>query len=126
MYYILAEQFDENPFLIFAWRGRTQQELLDGLRARRSMARTDRSDATPIRSPAQAADAPIPLEVGGFWANGPELAEDSVSPLASETPDLLLRELGPLPVESSSTDAAALLAAAYATIAHAAERRALR
>ena len=126
VYYILAEQFDEDPFLIFAWRGRTQQELLDGLRARRSTARTDRSEAAPIQSSAQAADAPVPLEVGGFWANSPGLAELSVSPLASETPDLLLRELGPLPVENGSTDVAALLAAAYATIAQAAELRALR
>ena len=25
VYYILAEQFDEDPFLIFAWRGRTRR-----------------------------------------------------------------------------------------------------
>ena len=35
VYYILAERFDEDPFLIFAWRGRTQEELLERLRARR-------------------------------------------------------------------------------------------
>jgi hypothetical protein len=57
---------------------------------------------------------------------GPGLADRSVRPVASETPDRLLRELAPAPVERGDTDVAALLAAAYATIAQAAERRALR
>ncbi len=35
VYYLLAEAFDADPFLIFAWRGRTKSELLSGLRARR-------------------------------------------------------------------------------------------
>src|SRR3989449_10074718 len=35
VYYLLAERFDEDPFLIFAWRGREQEELLERLRARR-------------------------------------------------------------------------------------------
>jgi uncharacterized Zn finger protein len=34
-YYILAERFDEDPFLIFAWRGREKDELLGRLRAPR-------------------------------------------------------------------------------------------
>ena len=35
VYFLLAEAFDGDPFLIFAWRGRTKEELLAGLRARR-------------------------------------------------------------------------------------------
>ncbi|MBV7327482.1 SWIM zinc finger family protein [Chloroflexi bacterium TSY] len=35
-HYILGEQFDEDPFLIFRLRGRAQEEILDALRARRS------------------------------------------------------------------------------------------
>ena len=128
VYYILAEQFDENPFLIFAWRGRTQDELLTALRARRSTARTDRSEA--FRSPPleRDDDDPVPLVDDGenFWIGGPELAELCVSPLASETPDLLLRELGPAPVEIGGTNVVSPLIAAYAKIAQAAERRALR
>jgi uncharacterized Zn finger protein len=127
VYYILAEQFDEDPFLIFAWRGRTQQELLGALRTRRSTARTHRSEGatTPLD---RGNDDPIPLhaEDANFWAAGPGLADLTVRPVASETPDLLLRELGPAPVESGDTDVAALFAAAYATITQAAERRALR
>jgi uncharacterized Zn finger protein len=35
-HYILGEQFDEDPFLIFRLRGRTQEQILDALRARRA------------------------------------------------------------------------------------------
>lgn len=34
--YLLAEAFDEDPFLILRWRGRDRDELLDALRAARS------------------------------------------------------------------------------------------
>lgn len=33
VFYILAESFDEDPFRIFAWRGRSRDELMDGLRS---------------------------------------------------------------------------------------------
>jgi uncharacterized Zn finger protein len=35
VYYLLAEAFDDDPFLIFTWRGRAKDELLEGLRGRR-------------------------------------------------------------------------------------------
>ncbi len=127
VYYILAEQFDENPFLIFAWRGRTQQELLDALRARRSSTRTRHPEAAPGPPLDRGDHVPVPLIAdANFWTSGPGLAELSVRPVASETPDLLLRELGPVTVETGGTNVAGLLAAAYATIAQAAEQRALR
>ena len=44
-YYILAERFDEDPFLIFAWRGRDRDELLERLRARRGAGSGRGSDA---------------------------------------------------------------------------------
>jgi uncharacterized Zn finger protein len=127
VYYILAEQFDADPFLIFAWRGRTQQELLDELRARRSSVRTDHSGPAAGPPLDRGNHVPVPLIAdANFWTCGPGLANLSLQPLASETPDLLLRELGPAPVETGDTNVAALLAAAYATIAQAAEQRALR
>jgi len=127
VYYLLAEQFDADPFLIFAWRGRTQQELLDELRARRSSARIDHSEPAPRPPVDRGNHVPVPLIAdANFWSSGPGLADLSLHPLASETPDLLLRELGPAPIETGDTNVAAVLAAAYATIAQAAEQRALR
>jgi hypothetical protein len=60
-----------------------------------------------------------------FWSSGPELEALRVGPLAGEAPDGLLRQLGPAPVETRRRNLAELLAPAYATLAQAAERRAL-
>ena len=38
VFYLLAESFDEDPFRIFAWRGRTRHELLASLRGREGAA----------------------------------------------------------------------------------------
>src|SRR5438105_6423224 len=35
VYYLLAERFDEDPFLIFKLRGRTKEEIIETLRAKR-------------------------------------------------------------------------------------------
>jgi len=116
VYYLLAERFDADPLLIFTWRGRTQEELLAGLRARRGRS----------RKPA-AADAPasVPAESASFWHSGPQLADLRVSPLAGEAPDALLRRLGPAPIETGGRNVADVLAGTYAQLAAAAERRAL-
>src|ERR1700722_9960896 len=41
VFFLLAEAFDDDPFLIFAWRGRGKEELLAGLRRRRRPAAVD-------------------------------------------------------------------------------------
>jgi len=48
-----GEAFDSDPFLIFAWRGRTKEELLTGLRARRRG--SDSNDAPESRAVAKTA-----------------------------------------------------------------------
>lgn len=123
-YYILAERFDHDPFLIFAWRGRDKDELLDHLRARRGGAGRRR---TPEPRPAQPQpeQAPLAERLASFWRSGRGLDEFHVSPLAGETPDVLLRQLGQAPVEIAGRGIAELLARAYATLAEEAERRAL-
>ncbi|HZG69700.1 MAG TPA: SWIM zinc finger family protein, partial [Herpetosiphonaceae bacterium] len=44
VYYLLGERFDEDPFLIFHLRGRTREQIVDALRARRASATGDASD----------------------------------------------------------------------------------
>jgi uncharacterized Zn finger protein len=123
-YYILAERFDEDPFLIFAWRGRDKDELLEHLRARRGGGAQRRAARTRPTQP-QPALPPLAEQLDSFWRSGPRLSELHISPLASETPDALLRQLGPAPVETDGQDLAEILAPAYATLAEAAERQAL-
>ena len=129
VYYILAERFDDDPFEIFAWRGRTRDELLERLRAIR--ARSPGVAALPVRTdePVDGGSGARPLIelIDDFWGSGPEIAELRVSPLAGTAPDALLRRLGPSPVRTASgRDVADLLAPAYSKLAELAERRALQ
>jgi uncharacterized Zn finger protein len=123
-YYILAERFDDDPFLIFAWRGRDKDELLEGLRARRSGGIPRASAAASSPQP-ESRSAELAHQLDRFWDSGPALADLHTSPLAGEAPDALLRQLGPAPVEVAGQNLADMLAPAYAMLAAAAERRAL-
>ena len=128
VYYILAERFDEDPFQIFAWRGRDREELLERLRARRGTGSRPGTEATRSATAKPSAIPPaIPLaeKLDAFWRSGPTLADLHISPLAGEAPDTLLRQLGPAPAELSGQNVVDVLAPAYATLAEKAERRAL-
>jgi uncharacterized Zn finger protein len=128
VYYVLAQRLDAQPFALFAMRGRTEEELLEHLRARRLKATGTRSYATQL-VPERADPDPLPLAeaLDHFWRAGAELAELHVSPFAGESPDALLRRLGPLTLDvgSEAIDLTAALAPAYMRLASAAERRAL-
>lgn len=123
-YYILAERFDEDPFLIFAWRGRAKDELLGRLRAQRGPRKRRRSAGAPSAQPKPEAP-PLVERLDSFWRSGARLSEFHVTPLASEAPDALLRQLGPAAVDVGGQDLVEMLAPAYSTLAEAAERRAL-
>jgi uncharacterized Zn finger protein len=135
VYYLLAEAFDDDPFLIFAWRGRTRSELLGRLRALRG------SDTNPAEAPGTSgAGGPDPDGGGGlvppveapplaecldrFWSAG-DLDALRIRPRAAEVPDALLRQLDPPAVDVAGRDLAELLAPAYRILTIAAERRAL-
>jgi uncharacterized Zn finger protein len=140
-YYILAERFDQDPFQIFAWRGREQDELLEHLRARRAggSAARDPGGAGRRKAPASAAAAtsaapPVASEslgaalideIESFWHSGPALSDLHVNPFAVEAPDALLRQLGPAPVDVGGENLVELLTPAYRMLAEQAERRAL-
>lgn len=89
-HYILGERFDEDPFLIFRLRGRTQEQVMQELRKRR--AGTDEA----VEEEAEEADVVIPLEeqIENFWEVRAPLDGFSVSirPPVIEMP--LLKRLG--------------------------------
>jgi uncharacterized Zn finger protein len=126
-YYILAERFDEDPFLLFTWRGRDQDELVERLRARRTSAGRGAGASEPSARADRVPEPGVPLSavLDSFWSCGPELEDLRVNPLAGEAPDGLLRQLGPAPVEVGERNLTDVLADAYATLARAAEQRAL-
>ena len=89
-HYILGERFDEDPFLLFRLRGRTQEQILQALRQRRA-GQVEMIEAEPVE-----ADTAVPLEdcLGHFWELGAPLESIPVSirPPAVEMP--LLKRLG--------------------------------
>ncbi len=111
VYYLLAEAFDRDPFLIFAWRGRTKEELLGSLRARRRGARAE--GGPPSRALAEASDTgpfgwPVAdpdriastqaTEQMSWWGVDADLAAIEIRPRLAVAPDLVLRQLDPGPL----------------------------
>ncbi|MBP2334040.1 putative Zn finger protein [Saccharothrix coeruleofusca] len=91
--YLLAESFDTDPFEIFAWRGRSREELLDRLRALRDPMRAEEPE--PRRE--------FPLEdcLESFWqrpqvATVSDLGQSDLGQVAERHPEAVLDELGPL------------------------------
>jgi uncharacterized Zn finger protein len=117
-FYLLAEAFDADPFLILRWRGRDREALLGRLRELRAGDRQPASDVTaadgsrpPVVGAALALTGlatPDPItEIDRFWLPPPPLpARPAV--LASE-PDLVLRLLpAPSPMLGGEAMTAAL------------------
>src|SRR6266508_4379771 len=63
-HYILGERFDEDPFLIFRLRGRTQEQVMQALRQRRAG-----SDEVIEEEATEEAESIVPLEesMSKFW-----------------------------------------------------------
>ena len=70
VYYLLGEQFDADPFLLFRLRGKSKDEIVALLRARRSESEAESEPAEkPARKPRVPAEPVIPLEkcLNRFW-----------------------------------------------------------
>jgi len=98
-FYLLAERFDDDPFAILLWRGRSRTALLNRLRELRgsepSPGAVEPSGPTTegLRLGAMMALADLALAEGDFWSGAPVPA----LPAQPELPtDLLLRQL-PVP-----------------------------
>jgi uncharacterized Zn finger protein len=123
--YVLAEEFDRDPFGMLAWRGKPRDDLLAALR------RIQAGGAAPAReSPADqgsgaaraALDVPAPpLEecLDGFWSPGlsPARLRALATALDAGAPDLLLRMFPPPPLTVRRQDLANVLAPAYQRLA---------
>ncbi|KAA2261355.1 hypothetical protein F0L68_17640 [Solihabitans fulvus] len=101
--YLLAESFDEDPFKIFAWRGRSRDELLDRLRALRG-------SAAPVHR--REDDVPALADcLDSFWVGepvAPAPIQDGAGPA-----DAVLDQLDPLPITVGDRPLVDLLRPAY-------------
>ena len=63
LYYVLAERLDEDPFLLFRWRGKSRELLLREIRRRRAAEASGRPTA-------RAAEASLEESMDHFWKLG--------------------------------------------------------
>jgi len=116
--YVLAEEFDRDPFAMLAWRGKGRDELLSALRQIQGARGVG---AARPGAPA-ALDVPAPpLEecLETFWSPGlsPARLRALAAAPGAVAPDLLLRMFPPPPVQVRGKDLADVLAPAYQRLA---------
>jgi len=121
--YIVAEQFDRDPFGLLAWRGRDREAVLGRLRELRGSGGAAVEEAQPETSHGTISALQDCLR--DFWKAGPELASVHVRPVAADTAGAVLRQLPRGLLEVRGRDLSDVLAPAYQEMATTAERRAL-
>ena len=114
VYYLLAEEFDRDPFLIFKLRGRAKEEIIEDLRAIRSAGAEEELGSIP--SPAlstQERAKPLQECLDCFWQRGSKLDLLQINPRGPEVDNAVLKRLGDAPFAIGKSNLAALLAEAY-------------
>ncbi len=119
--YVLAEEFDRDPFAMLAWRGKPRDGLLAALR---QLQGAPAGSGAPASRPALDVPArPLSEELESFWSPGlspARLRALTIAP-APAAPDLLLRMFPPPPVPVRGQDLADVLGPAYQRFAAAPE-----
>lgn len=89
VHYLLADAFDDDPFLMFRLRGRDREAVMEGLRQRRG-------GGAPLEEAAAAAvDEPLPEDPDAFWRAGAPLVGLELDFHRPEVHGALLLRMGP-------------------------------
>lgn len=121
VYFLLAEQFDEDPFLIFTLRGRTKEEIIQILRGKRAE-KLPEEDFPEL----EISDTP-PLEecLDTFWEAGEDLHSFVTNPTTPDGENIILKRLGEAPFTVRGENVTSLLSKIYDTVSAAAVKKAL-
>lgn len=108
--YVLAEAFDDDPFLVLAWRGRNRDEILTALRGLPEPAETV--------DPLAIDEEPLDGRLTDFYTPSISLSRLRERPARmTAPPELLLRVLDPPPVRVRHIPLADILRPAYRDLA---------
>lgn len=131
VYYLLAEQFDSDPFLIFKLRGRSKEDIVEALRSLRSAGAEEESERS--RSPDSISvslneDKARPLEecLDCFWKKGIELDLLEINPKSPQVENAVLKRLGDAPILIGQANLAFFLKKAYVIAGQAALQKVAR
>jgi len=116
VYYLLGEEFDRDPFLLFTLRGRTREQVMEALRARRAAGAPATEETVPEKEPQV---KPLDADLPRFWelqvgARSPRPFRVTIAPPAVET--ALLKRLGPPPFSRRPEAFVGALTLAYAAV----------
>ncbi|MFI7602827.1 SWIM zinc finger family protein [Actinoplanes sp. NPDC049681] len=108
--YVLAEAFDDDPFLVLAWRGRNRDEVLTALRGL--------PEPTETIDPLAIEEEPLDRRLTDFYTPSISLSRLRERPARiTAPPELLLRVLDPPPVRVRHIPLADILRPAYRDLA---------
>lgn len=127
VYYLLAEEFDRDPFMLFTLRGRTKAQIIETLRAKRvasgdvPAAPKTRRDALPGSKAAHAVPSEeevhsLDVDLDRFWSCGKAMEEFRPLLAPPEVACALLKRLGPAPFEGPGENPADTLARVYEVV----------
>lgn len=114
VYFLLAEEFDRDPFMVFKLRGKAKEDIIQALRERRTHAAE--SEAVQDEEKPQVLSEKVstaPARPDNFWGMGTEMASFRVKIAPPEVPLAILKRLGPPPFWEGKTDVMDILAKVY-------------
>ena len=117
VYYLLAEEFDRDPFLLMTLRGRTRDQVMAALRARRAAAAPLVEEAEEEgEEDLEPATEPLDARLSRFWElrNGLGGFRVTIAPPPVET--ALLKRLGPPPFSRRPEAFVGVLTLVYAAV----------
>ena len=92
VYYILAEEFDRDPFMLFKLRGRTADEITASLRSKRT-AGTEKAPELEASQTGAGEQEEVSLPIDGFWS-GEEIGSFSVNISPPDVSAAIIKRLG--------------------------------
>jgi uncharacterized Zn finger protein len=94
VHYILGDRFDEDPFLLFRLRGRTQEQIMEGLRKRRSNGAEQHVEELEEEEPGEESIPALEETLDYFWETASDLDSFAVSVKPPAFPLPILKRLG--------------------------------
>ncbi len=120
VYYILAERFDEDPFLLFKLRGRDKEAIIASLRAKRVEkldAKGEKSGTTKQEKREETAQVEktfrLEDQLHTFWLAGEALNTFAINPIAPDVENAILKRLGDAPFMAEGRNVSKILEKAY-------------
>jgi len=118
VYYLLAERFDEDPFLIFKLRGRTKEQIIAVLRDKRAATFPVEDTSAGAETASAEEENLISLEehLETFWQAGEAIESFTVNLSTPRIDKAILKRLGTAPFTIGDMKVASLLAKAYSAV----------